>query len=262
MSNDNGQQTSTPTIDFSKYASASPQIDFSKYEGASPRGAGAAGLGLTPEDIGTGPEGTTPELMSKASQADATSKGLSVAGGIASAATGGVGGPFTQAAIQGGIGAATGAASTAAQDNSTQEDIINSALLGGGLGALSGFAGRLPGWLANTKVGRSFINESVGATGRDVIYGNPARALLDEGILTPATGDIEAMKATGKIVDAGGRLGQVGSRIQELQPQLNAALSKSTKTISMADAVDKPLMDAFNEIINNNAMTMPESRPP
>jgi hypothetical protein len=224
-------------------------------------GMGAAALGQ-PEDISTGPEGTTPDarLMSPASQADATRKGLGVAGGIASAATGGIGGIPLQMAIQGGIGAATGAASSATDENAKAEDIINSALVGGAFGAGGALLGGVPGAISKTKFGRSLVNESVGATGRDVIYGNPAKALLNERIITPATGDIEAAKAGQGLIDAGGRLGQVSQRVMQLQPQVNAALSASQKTISISDAVDKPLMQAFNDIVGNSAMTAPEKQ--
>lgn len=115
--------------------------------------------------------------------------------------------------------------------------------------------GALPA-LAKTKLGRSFINESVGATGRDVIYGNPAKALTDEGISSPFTGDIEKVKAAGgDLTAAGGRLGDVAQRVSELQPQVNQALAQSTRTISVADAIDRPLTDAMNDIIGNSAMT-------
>jgi hypothetical protein len=118
--------------------------------------------------------------------------------------------------------------------------------------------GALPA-LSETKLGRSFVNESVGATGRDVIYGNPATAINDEGITSPFTGDIEKVKAAGgNLTAAGGRLGQVAQRVSELQPQLNQALSQSTKAIPVADVIDKPLTDAMNDIIGNSAMTDPE----
>jgi hypothetical protein len=280
--------TQAPPIDFSDLggkvvtasgAAATPSaapaspIDFSDLGGKVVRparaqsgqrqrpGYGAAALGQ-PEDISTGPEGTTDinRLMSPASQADATRKGLGVAGGIASAATGGVGGIPLQMAIQGGIGAATGAASAATDENAKAEDIINSALVGGAFGAGGALLGGVPGAISKTKFGRSLVNESVGATGRDVIYGNPAKALLNEGIITPATGDIEAAKAGQGLIDAGGRLGQVSQRVMQLQPQVNAALSASQKTISISDAVDKPLMQAFNDIVGNSAMTAPEKQ--
>jgi hypothetical protein len=118
--------------------------------------------------------------------------------------------------------------------------------------ALFGGLGRA----AASKFGRSFINESMGATGRDVIYGNPAKAITNEGVLSPFTGDIEKVKAAGgDLTAAGGRLGDVAGRIRQLQPQLNAALSSSTQTLRVADVIDKPLTDAMNDIIGNSAMT-------
>ena len=38
------------------------------------------------------------------------------------------------------------------------------------------------------------INQSLGAQTRDITYGNPAKALIDEGIHDVATGDFEADK--------------------------------------------------------------------
>lgn len=244
------------------YAALAKQAGAISSQAPGPKpGYGAANLG-SPEDISTGPEGTTPDarLMSPASQADATRKGLGIAGGIASLATGGIGGTLAQMGIQGGIGAATGAGSAATDENAKAEDIINGALVGGASGVGGALLGGAPGAIAKTKFGRSLINESVGATGRDVIYGNPAKALLDEGIITPTTGDIEAVKAGKGLIDAGGRLGAVSQRLMQLQPQVNSALAASTKTIPIADAVDKPLMDAFNEITANRAMTAAEKQ--
>ncbi len=141
-----------------------------------------------------------------------------------------------------------------ASRQSLEESGTNTALFG-----LSDLLFGAPAALASTKLGRSFVNESVGATGRDVIYGNPAKALTDEGISSPFTGDIEKVKAAaGDLTAAGGRLGDVAQRVGELQPQVNQALAQSTKTISVADAIDKPLTDAMNDIIGNSAMTDPE----
>ena len=148
------------------YAAFAKQAGAISSQPPSPQpGMGAAALGQ-PEDISTGPEGTTPDdrLMSPASQADATRKGLGVAGGIASVATGGIGGIPLQMAIQGGIGAATGAASAATDENAKAEDIINGALVGGAFGVGGALLGGAPGAIAKTKFGRSLVNESVGAS--------------------------------------------------------------------------------------------------
>jgi hypothetical protein len=153
-----------------------------------------------------------------------------------------------------GVGTAAGQAVTGenpASRQSLEESGTNAALFG-----LSDLLFGVPSALASTKLGRSFVNESVGATGRDVIYGNPAKALTDEGITTPFTGDIEKVKAAGgNLGAAGGRLGDVAQRVSDLQPRVNQALTQSTKTISVADAIDKPLTDAMNDIIGNSAMT-------
>lgn len=120
---------------------------------------------------------------------------------------------------------------------------------------LDGLFGAIPA-IAQAKLGRSFVNESLGANAQDVVYGNPAKAIEREGILTPTTGDIEKVKAAGNdLTAAGGRLGEVASRVQQLQPQLNQALSRSTARLSVASTIDKPLTDAMNDIIDNSAMT-------
>lgn len=125
--------------------------------------------------------------------------------------------------------------------------------------------GSLP-WLAQSKLGRGMINESVGAAARDVTYGNPAKALLNEGINSPLTGDIEKYKVALRsgappnqaLVKAGGRMGAVSARINQLAPQLNATLGASQTPIAVADVIDKPLQDAASQIIGNRAMTTTE----
>jgi hypothetical protein len=120
--------------------------------------------------------------------------------------------------------------------------------------------------LANSKLSRGFVNESMGANARDVTYGNPAKALLDEGIATPFTGDIEKYKdalRSGATPEqaaqaAGGRFAAVSGKIAEISPRVQAALANSTQMIKVADVIDKPLNKAINEIIANRAMTEPE----
>src|SRR6266404_4349443 len=114
-----------------------------------------------------------------------------------------------------------------------------------------------------TKLGRSFINQSLGAQTRDITYGNPAKALVDEEIGNVATGDFEKYKAalrSGKPLNeaahaAGGRFAAVNQRIAEYAPQLEKVLAQSTKVIPVADAIDDPLHQAALDIINNRAMT-------
>jgi hypothetical protein len=107
------------------------------------------------------------------------------------------------------------------------------------------------------------INQSLGAQARDITYGNPAKALIDEGIHDVATGDFEAYKdalRAGKTPAeaskaAGGRFASVNQRIEEYGPRLEKFLAQSTRTIPVADAIDAPLNSAAHEIIDNPAMT-------
>jgi hypothetical protein len=119
------------------------------------------------------------------------------------------------------------------------------------------------GQLPFTKMGRSAINQSMGAQTRDVIFGNPAQALLKEGITDVPTGDYEAYKAAQRAGKspleaaqaAGGRFASVNQRIAELGPQLDKMLSGSQTLIPVKDVIDKPLNDATLQIISNPAMT-------
>jgi hypothetical protein len=206
-----------------------------------------------------GEQWLSPEAQAEANKKLAPASGVML-GTLLSGPLAPVGGIGTQMLLQGGVGAAMGAGTAAQNENAKTEDILNEALMGGVFGAGGALLAGAPGAIAKTKFGRSLINASVGATARDVIYGNPARALLDEGIVTPFTGDVEAIKAGRGLIDAGGRLGAVSQRVMELQPQVNAALSASKKTLQFADVVDKPLLDAFNDIVGNQAMTQAEKQ--
>jgi hypothetical protein len=138
---------------------------------------------------------------------------------------------------------------------------INTALAGGSELALGG-----AGKLLQSKLARGMVNESVGATARDVTYGNPAKALLNENITVPTTGDLEAYKDAlrqglpqGHALEAaGGRTGAVAKLVNTLSPQLESQLAKSTAQIATTDVIDKPLNDAATSIINNRAMTQTE----
>ena len=263
---------------YAKYGGSVSADPYAKYGGSvtaqpptqtqTSQGMGAAALGQ-PEDISTGPEGTTPDerLMSSASRDEASRRGFMLAKGM-TAMIGGEALPLVApeagwfahsilTRLGAGIGTSTGqllGGQNPVSRPALEESGTNAALFGLNdvlFGALPAFA--------KSKLGRSFVNESVGATGRDVVYGNPAKALTDERISSPFTGDIEKVKAAGgDLTAAGGRLGDVAQRVSQLQPQVNQALGQSTKTISVADAIDKPLTDAMNDIIGNSAMTDPE----
>jgi len=117
--------------------------------------------------------------------------------------------------------------------------------------------------LPNTKLGRSAINQSMGTQTRDITYGSPAKAIIDEGIGDVATGDFEAYKKalqSGKTPSqaaqaAGGRFAAVNQRVSEYAPRLEKVLASSKATIPVADAIDTPLHQAAFDIINNRAMT-------
>jgi hypothetical protein len=165
-----------------------------------------------------------------------------------------------------GAGVGTSAGQAAAGENPLAAAQLKQA---GMNAALSGGSDLALGAVANafgSKLARGMVNESVGASARDVTYGNPAKALLDNGITTPFTGDLEAYKSalrsgvtpTEAYQAAGGRMGAVATKISQLAPQLNAALSASKAQIPVSQVIDKPLVSAFTEIMNNSAMTQGE----
>jgi hypothetical protein len=98
-----------------------------------------------------------------------------------------------------------------------------------------------------------------------VLYGNPARAFFDEGIIAPRTGNIEAYKdalRAGKSMEeavqaAGGRIAAVGEKLNEIKPQLDALLKASNAKISVNDNMIAPLLKAQDNIANN-AMIKPD----
>jgi hypothetical protein len=191
-----------------------------------------------------------------APEAASAAAGGGVLGGAAGGAAGGAGTEL----INKGLHAAAGENVFTPQ---SAEDVAKAAgsgaLIGGGLGLF----GKIASDLFSSKVARGAINESLGATARDVTYGNPAKGILDEGINSPFTGDIEKYKAALRagaspeqaMQAAGGRAAAVSERITQLAPQVDQALSASTAQIPVADVIDKPLMKAATEIIGNPAMT-------
>ena len=167
-----------------------------------------------------------------------------------------------------GMGALKGGLSTAAHEAGTTQganpaDVATGAVLGGVFPAAEA---SIKG-LAGSKVARGMMNESMMATTRDVAYGNPAKALLDENIATPFTGDLEKFKdairsgATlqGAAEAAGGRISAVSQKINELAPQLNAALSKSTVKIP-ATVVTDTIDQAIRDIAKNRGITAADAQ--
>jgi hypothetical protein len=146
------------------------------------------------------------------------------------------------------------------QNPISKEGLEESGMVGATTTGADLFFGALP-LLGKTKLGRMLVNESIGATAKDVTFGNPAKAIAD--INTPFTGNIEKLKAAlraGQSLDqaeiaAGGRLGAISQKIQTLTPQLESAVNAAKTTVKSSDVIDKPLTDALNKVLNNKAMT-------
>jgi hypothetical protein len=204
----NGNQQ-TPTIDWSKY-SATPQIDFSKYAGsgsappATPAGpqwpivplegesfadtmkrAVEAGKTLTPEQIKTEEAATlkkVPTVLAASFLAGPALLGATVLG-PEEAATAAGGGVLGSAAGGAAAGAGTellnkGLHAAAGENVLTPQsaaDLGIATLTGGLTGGGLGLFGKVTNGLFTSKLARGAINESLGATARDVTYGNPAR---------------------------------------------------------------------------------------
>ncbi len=222
-----------------------PKGDKQQYEAASQAGATQAGkIGLTTLGSMAAPE-LLPEMEG---------------GGL----LGYLGRVFLRSTASGaGAGAGTMAGQALGGENPlTSENLKDTGLVAGTTAALA-----LPleaiGQVPFTKLGRSAINQSLGAQTRDVTYGNPAVGLTKEGITDVPTGDYEAYKSALRAGQsplqasqaAGGRFAAVNQRISELTPRLNNLLSQSQATIPVKDAIDKPLNDAALDIIMNPAMT-------
>lgn len=130
-------------------------------------------------------------------------------------------------------------------------------------GAIGGAAAEaIPEIPGLRKLGRGAVNRSLGALPKELKYANPANAIDREGIWKTAAGDwneyLQARRA-GATVDeaatrAGGRFGAVISKINELSPQLNTLLSQSDTQIPVAEAIDKPLQEEMNRIIDQTAL--------
>lgn len=156
-------------------------------------------------------------------------------GGIAGAAgSGATSGAASQIANKG-LRAASGENVFTPQ---SAKDVAESTLAGGTAGAAAGLFGKVASSLFKSKLARGMVNESLGATSRDVTYGNPAKAILDEGINSPITGDIEKYKtalrsglpADQAMLAAGGRATAVQKIINTLSPELDQQLSAASET--------------------------------
>lgn len=222
-------------------------------------------VSATPTPIQSGAMAKEQELAGKAAPVAA---GMAIGGPVGGAVGGGI--------LGGAVGGAAGAAASSATSQALQgqnpisgeslKQTGESTLLGGALGGALGLFDKVAQSVLTSKMARGMVNLSTGATARDVTYGNPAVAMLDNKITSPFTGDLEAYKTALRsgstpdqaLISAGGRIGQVTQKIQQIAPQVDQVLSKSTTPIQVADVIDKPLNKAVSEIVNNRAMTEAE----
>ena len=114
-----------------------------------------------------------------------------------------------------------------------------------------------------SKAARTAKDPGPRPAGRDLTFGNPSKAIVDEAIWNLPTGDHEAFRAAlqkGKppleaAHAAGGQLAAIHRRVMEYSLKIDAVLAASAKTISVQDAVDKPLEQAMLEVIENDSMS-------
>jgi hypothetical protein len=164
-------------------------------------------------------------------------------------------------ALQGGVSTAVHEGGTTAGASPT--DVAINTALGAAIPAVAeGIKAA-----TNAKIARGMVNESMMATARDVTYGNPAKALLDEDIATPVTGDIEKFKDAirngstlqGAADAAGGRIAAVSDKINELRPQLTGILVSAKGKIP-ATVVTDPIDDGIREIMSNRGITAQDAQ--
>jgi len=116
---------------------------------------------------------------------------------------------------------------------------------------------------AEPKAGRTANDAFARARTRDLTFGNPAKAMVDEAIWNLATGDYEVYRTAlqqGKSAreaaqSAGGQLAAIHQKISDYTAKLEAVLSESRVIISVGETIDKPLEQATLEIISNEAMS-------
>jgi hypothetical protein len=109
------------------------------------------------------------------------------------------------------------------------------------------------------KVGRTTSDASARARTRDLTFGNPAKAMVDEAIWNLAAGDYEAYRSAlqqGKPAReaaqaAGGQLAVIHQKIGDYTVKLEAVLCEATAAINVGETIDKPLEQATLEIIGN-----------
>ena len=117
--------------------------------------------------------------------------------------------------------------------------------------------------VAATKVERPIADTPAKSPVRDLTYGNPMKAMVDEAIWNLATGNYQAYKtalqqgnsAAEAAQAAGGQLAAVHRKISDYTSKLEAVLSESKAIIGLAEAVDKPLENAVLKIIGSGELS-------
>ena len=117
--------------------------------------------------------------------------------------------------------------------------------------------------VAEPKGGRAASDASAKSRTRDLAFGNPAKAMVDEAIWNLAAGDYEVYRTAlqqGKSAreaaqSAGGQLAVIHQKISDYTLKLDAVLSEAKATINVGETIDKPLEQATLEIIGNEALS-------
>jgi hypothetical protein len=92
------------------------------------------------------------------------------------------------------------------------------------------------GEAAPANIFQGAMNRSTGAQVSDVRYGDPSKALIQEGINSPTTA---------------GRLYGATDRLGELVPQLNSVLSQATKPVDIIGSISPIIDKAMKDIANS-----------
>jgi hypothetical protein len=117
--------------------------------------------------------------------------------------------------------------------------------------------------VSETKVVRTKAGPTARTPVRDVLYGNSAKAMVDEVIWNMAPGDLQVYRTAlqqGKTASeaaqaAGGQLAVIHQKIGDYTVKLEAILSEAKAAISAGESIDKPLEHAVLETISDGAMS-------
>lgn len=207
---------------------------------------------MTPADAAMGLAATAPSML--AGEAVAAPVAELVGGGTAGALAGGAAG----GAVAG--GSLPVAKQILSGDNPLSEQSLDETKRNAEIGAAFGLGGALVGKILSAaskyaprvispatgevvegtrspaNILQGSMNRSVGAAVKDVRYGDPSQALIDEGIRTPLNT---------------GRYQAAIQRLNQLTPQLDAALSKAKGTINLHATLD-PVLDEAEKAIDDS----------